>query len=76
MADKDIQNEGDDKASAVFPAAALITRAFGHEEYSDLNICCAGRVFKVHRLEVCPKSEFFRKACDGRFKVCAVQYLE
>ncbi|KAI1436273.1 hypothetical protein GGR50DRAFT_693274 [Xylaria sp. CBS 124048] len=37
-------------------------------DYSDLEILCAGKVYRVHRSVICPRSDFFTAACRGGFK--------
>lgn len=38
-------------------------------KYSDLEIRCDGRVFKLHRAIVCTMSKTLTKECDGEFRV-------
>ena len=45
-------------------------RLYESGEYSDLTVVCGRDVYNVHKAIVCPRSEFFSKACrDGRWKV-------
>ncbi|KAK5113000.1 hypothetical protein LTR85_011022 [Meristemomyces frigidus] len=46
--------------------AARLLYASG--DYSDLTIICNGREWKVHKFQLCAQSDFFHKACSGRFK--------
>ncbi|KAI9778216.1 MAG: hypothetical protein M1839_008333 [Geoglossum umbratile] len=41
---------------------------FQSGKYSDLTITCGSEIFKVHRSVVCPRSQFFAAACNGKFK--------
>lgn len=43
--------------------------AFGSSKYSDLTIHCGSDVYKLHRVVICPRSDFFAAACDSGFKV-------
>ncbi|GES66819.1 BTB/POZ domain protein [Aspergillus terreus] len=59
------------KSPSNCPAAKLgrIARGFHlPDRYSDLTIVCGDREFPAHRLVVCPQSEYFARACDGKFK--------
>ncbi|KAI2643303.1 hypothetical protein GGS21DRAFT_8698 [Xylaria nigripes] len=38
------------------------------EEYSDLEIVCKEKKYRVHKSIVCPRSKFFTAACRGGFK--------
>ena len=42
-------------------------RAFNTGRYSDFLIRCRGREWKVHRLIICNRSEYFERAANGRF---------
>ncbi|KAF4765167.1 hypothetical protein HAV15_003392 [Penicillium sp. str.  len=46
----------------------LIASLHFSSEYSDLEIVCEGKVFSAHKLVVCPRSDYFHKACCGGFK--------
>ncbi|OQE23475.1 hypothetical protein PENFLA_c011G02736 [Penicillium flavigenum] len=37
-------------------------------KYSDLTIVCGDKEYAVHKCIVCPRSDFFAKACDGGFE--------
>ncbi|PNP79249.1 hypothetical protein FNYG_07325 [Fusarium nygamai] len=37
-------------------------------DYSDLTITCGEDQYRVHKAIVCPRSNFFKAACDGKFK--------
>ncbi|KFY17915.1 hypothetical protein V492_00295 [Pseudogymnoascus sp. VKM F-4246] len=39
--------------------------------FSDLIITCGNKTWNAHRVVVCPKSSFFRAACNGNFKEAA-----
>ncbi|KAH7110418.1 hypothetical protein B0J13DRAFT_570183 [Dactylonectria estremocensis] len=36
--------------------------------YSDLKITCGGKEYPVHKVLLCTRSSFFKKACDSAFK--------
>ncbi|SPO03773.1 uncharacterized protein DNG_06456 [Cephalotrichum gorgonifer] len=40
-----------------------LRRAYQDEEYSDLTIKCLGATYNVHKILVCPRSDFFAAAC-------------
>ncbi|KAL1993463.1 hypothetical protein VTN49DRAFT_3412 [Thermomyces lanuginosus] len=40
-------------------------------KYSDLTIVCGTEKFAVHRCIVCPRSQFFARACDGDYQESA-----
>ncbi|CAD0085118.1 unnamed protein product, partial [Aureobasidium vineae] len=40
----------------------------GSSKYSDLIITCGTDTYNVNKAIVCPQSEFFRLACDSKFK--------
>ncbi|KAL9560968.1 hypothetical protein ACKAV7_014997 [Fusarium commune] len=37
-------------------------------DYSDLVISCGKDQYRVHKAIICPRSHFFKAACDGEFK--------
>ncbi|KAF5253945.1 hypothetical protein FANTH_1270 [Fusarium anthophilum] len=37
-------------------------------DYSDLTITCSKDQCRVHKAIICPRSKFFKAACDGNFK--------
>ncbi|RKK74649.1 hypothetical protein BFJ69_g8365 [Fusarium oxysporum] len=37
-------------------------------DYSDLVISCGKDQYRVHKAIICPRSHFFKAACDGKFK--------
>ncbi|KAH7215686.1 hypothetical protein DER44DRAFT_653241 [Fusarium oxysporum] len=37
-------------------------------DYSDLVISCGKDQYSVHKAIICPRSHFFKAACDGKFK--------
>ncbi|KAL8409347.1 hypothetical protein RB594_007690 [Gaeumannomyces avenae] len=43
-------------------------RLYGGRDWSDLTISCGGKNYLVHKSIVCPRSDFFAKACRGPFK--------
>ncbi|KAF5971673.1 hypothetical protein FBULB1_9087 [Fusarium bulbicola] len=38
------------------------------DDYSDLTITCGKDQYRVHKAIICPRSKFFKAACDGKFK--------
>ncbi|KAL3482997.1 hypothetical protein BJX62DRAFT_92309 [Aspergillus germanicus] len=46
----------------------LIASLHLNSEYSDLEIICDGKTFPAHKLVVCSRSEYFKRACFGEFK--------
>ena len=38
-------------------------------KYTDLTVVSSKKEYRVHKAIVCPKSEFFTKAVNRRFKV-------
>ncbi|KAM6506760.1 hypothetical protein FALCPG4_018589 [Fusarium falciforme] len=36
--------------------------------YSDLNITCGDKQYPVHKAIICPRSSFFRSACENHFR--------
>ena len=40
------------------------------EKHSDMKIVCGTKTFPAHKAIVCPQSEYFDKACSGKFRVC------
>ncbi|KAK3676934.1 hypothetical protein LTR78_003139 [Recurvomyces mirabilis] len=45
-----------------------IAQAYKDKEYADLEIICADKTWKAHKLVLCKQSDFFKKACSGDFK--------
>ncbi|KAK3941396.1 hypothetical protein QBC46DRAFT_448661 [Diplogelasinospora grovesii] len=45
-----------------------VRQLFRTSAYSDFRITCGGYEFNVHKAVICPRSQFFAKACDGPFK--------
>ncbi|KAL8296844.1 hypothetical protein RB597_006116 [Gaeumannomyces tritici] len=43
-------------------------RLYGGRDWSDLTISCGAKDYLVHKSIVCPRSDFFAKACRGPFK--------
>lgn len=41
---------------------------FSSAKYSDLTIRCGPDEYKLHRVIVCARSDFFAKACDGEYR--------
>ncbi|KAF5594759.1 hypothetical protein FPCIR_4773 [Fusarium pseudocircinatum] len=37
-------------------------------DYSDLTITCGKDQYRVHKAIICPRSNFFKAACDGKFE--------
>lgn len=50
----------------------IIVRLFNNAEYSDLELRCEDRIWKVHRVIVCARCEFFKACVDRHFKVSKV----
>ncbi|KAF5856796.1 hypothetical protein ETB97_006724 [Aspergillus alliaceus] len=46
-----------------------------NSDYSDLEITCGGKSFPAHRLVVCPRSEYFKRACNGNLKAPVIHPL-
>ncbi|EME45280.1 hypothetical protein DOTSEDRAFT_128282 [Dothistroma septosporum NZE10] len=57
-----------DLAPGYKPLVESITSHFHNAEFSDLTITCGSDSWPVHKMIVCSRSDFFKKACDGRFK--------
>jgi len=48
----------------------ISTDIYESGDYSDLTVICGGDVYKVHKAIICPRSDFFSKACrDKAWKV-------
>ncbi|KAF2459116.1 hypothetical protein BDY21DRAFT_267532, partial [Lineolata rhizophorae] len=43
-------------------------RLFIDPKYADLTVTCGTDVYRLHKSVVCPRSDFFAKACEGNFK--------
>ncbi|KAL5333676.1 BTB/POZ protein [Aspergillus crustosus] len=46
----------------------LIASLHLNSDYSDIKIVCKGRTLPAHKLVVCSRSEYFKRACFGGFK--------
>ena len=46
---------------------------FSTGQYSDFTIICKDREFKVHKMVICPNSDFFRAIAKGSFQVKAAK---
>lgn len=57
-----------DLAPGYKPLFESIISRFDNAEFSDLTITCGNDSWPVHKVIVCSRSDFFKKACDGRFK--------
>ena len=42
---------------------------FTSSDYSDLTVLCGTEKYLVHRDILCPRSQYFREACNGVLKV-------
>lgn len=49
------------------PLAAGMSRLYCSEDFTDLEIICQERVWKVHKFCLCAQSKFFQSACGGNF---------
>ncbi|KAJ5776886.1 hypothetical protein N7520_000132 [Penicillium odoratum] len=49
-------------------ADRLVDSLFLNPEYSDMEIICGSRTFQAHRVIVCSRSDWFKKACGSEFK--------
>lgn len=49
------------------PLAAGMSRMYCSEDFTDLEIICQERVWKVHKFCLCAQSKFFQSACGGNF---------
>lgn len=55
--------------SSRFNLQCLMQKLLSRGEFANMEICCQGNTYNVHRAIVCTQSEYFKKAmCDG-FKV-------
>jgi BTB/POZ domain len=52
-----------------------IVRLFNNSEYSDLVLKCKDRSWKVHRVIVCGRCEFFKACVDRNFKVSDIEII-
>ncbi|KAL4918679.1 hypothetical protein BDW62DRAFT_180758 [Aspergillus aurantiobrunneus] len=64
--DPESSNRPDGKAQEHL--LGLIANLHLNSEYSDLEIICKGRTLPAHKLVVCSRSEYFKRACFGEFK--------
>ncbi|KAF5709422.1 hypothetical protein FMUND_10115 [Fusarium mundagurra] len=74
----------DDRHEMVMPGPVIATMATQSAQskalvnllktgdYSDLTITCGEDQYHVHKALICPRSKFFKAACDGKFKVCEI----
>ncbi|KAI9769799.1 MAG: hypothetical protein M1840_003793 [Geoglossum simile] len=61
--------------SAVEHLLAAISESRDNGEFTDLTLSHGTRLFKVHRIIVCPQSKVFYKACTGGFEVGSLSYI-
>ncbi|KAL1845947.1 hypothetical protein VTK73DRAFT_389 [Phialemonium thermophilum] len=54
----------------------VLCSLYEDKTYSDLTITNGGQEYHVHRAIVCPRSSFFRAACNGSFKVSRCKRAE
>ncbi|KAE8137929.1 hypothetical protein BDV38DRAFT_245915 [Aspergillus pseudotamarii] len=64
---KSVQNEAQDTIPGRELLEALASLRC-NPVYSDLTILCGQESYPVHKCIVCTRSDFFAKACDGKFK--------
>ncbi|KAF2434607.1 hypothetical protein EJ08DRAFT_676060 [Tothia fuscella] len=57
------------ESNAVQELTASLSKLYESGLYSDLTISCGDDTYKAHKAIVCPRSEFFSRACrEGRWK--------
>ncbi|KPI39608.1 uncharacterized protein AB675_3513 [Cyphellophora attinorum] len=65
--DAEVSSIPDDTAMAANTAA--LASLFYNSDFSDVTIKCQAREWKLHRVILASKCDFFRAACGGQFKV-------
>jgi len=72
---QDLQNGADDDGLET-EMRGLLSSLFLSPKYSDLTIVCGNETFSAHRNIVCPRSNYFARACDGNFKEALSREIE
>ncbi|KAF7188247.1 hypothetical protein HII31_10532 [Pseudocercospora fuligena] len=49
---------------------------YGDEEFADFTIICGSKAYRVHRIIICAKSKYFKRACSGAFTEASKQKIE
>ena len=47
----------------------MLFELFSTGDRSDFTVSCQGHDFKVHKLVICPSSNFFKAVCTGKLKL-------
>ncbi|MCJ1398716.1 hypothetical protein MMC11_001917 [Xylographa trunciseda] len=51
------------------PSHDGLHKLLNNSDYSDFTVKCGAKTWRIHRAIVCSRSKYFKKVCDGDFKV-------